>query len=76
MADLLASLATSAAGPASVHNAAEGASEHSLSEQIAAAKFMASTRARTNQRGAGLSFAKLRPHGAVLPPGCGREGGL
>jgi hypothetical protein len=76
MADLLKALADSTSGPASVHNANEGTAEHSLPSQIAAAKFLASTRARTNQRGAGLSFAKLRPHGAVLPCGCGREGGM
>jgi hypothetical protein len=42
--------------------------EHSLPDQIALDRYMRANRAR-RRRGAGVTFQKLVPHGAVLPAG-------
>jgi hypothetical protein len=65
--DLTESVLESAAGPRDIDIDGNRISEHSLPDQIAAAKFAASNRAR-RRRGMGVTFQKIVPHGAVLDP--------
>lgn len=69
--DLNAALNQSAAGPRSFSVDGQSTVEHSLPDQIAAAKFQAANRARSlGGPLAGVTLNKLRPHGAVLSHGC------
>jgi hypothetical protein len=66
MADLNAALRTSLTGPASMTEDGRSVSEHSIGEQIRAVRFQMATRARSRNGLAGMSVAKLSPHGAML----------
>ena len=62
--DLTDPVVESADGPQSISIDGNQTVEHSLQDQIAAAKFAAANRART-RKGFGVMFSKIIPHGAV-----------
>lgn len=66
MADANQSLAESLAGPQSFAVDGQSGSEHPIEGQVKATRFLMATRARSRSPLAGVSIAKLRPHGAAL----------
>lgn len=61
--DVTDAIAESAAGPQRVVIDGQVSEEHDLDQQVEAAKFVQSTRAR-RRAPFGVAFAKLKPHGA------------
>lgn len=60
----LNNIATSAAGPKSAKGDSGEMQEHSLPDQIAADRYLRSTRANRRGRGLGVRFMKIVPPGA------------
>ena len=62
--DLEQSIRDNAQGPAEAHGDSGGVKQHSLTEQIEAARFLAS-KAAANSKSRGLRITKLSPPGAA-----------
>lgn len=64
MADLSSSIETNAGGPKKASRDGESAEQHSLQDQIAADRYLASRNA-TRKRGRGVVITKQSPPGTV-----------